>query len=93
MVSFLEPALDGAFEFLTPVGSLEIPVPSLGLVGKSSGSSSTTSPWVAGKNMQSSFGWCRPGTEGIKNYVPPKFFVMIIFCYNKSPKRVSMLLG
>jgi hypothetical protein len=43
--------------------------------------------------MQSSFGWFRPGTEGIKNWVPPKFLFMIKFYCSKSPKSVSRLLG
>ena len=88
-MSTLELDLDAVFEFLI-VGTL---LPSLVDETTSSGSSSTTSPWVAGKNMQSSFGWFRPGTEGIKNCVPPKFLFMIKFYCNKSPKRVSRLLG
>ena len=89
-MSTLELALDAVFDVLTPVGTL---LPSLGMPPTSSGSSSTRSPWVAGKNMQSSFGWFRPGTEGIKNWVPPKFLFMIKFYCSKSPKSVSRLLG
>ena len=86
-----ELALDTVFELLFPVCFLE--PASLGMKLVSTGSSSTMSPWVAGKNMQSSFGKLLPLIDGMRNYVPPKFFVIIILYCNKSPKSVFMLLG